>query len=206
GVVRRLEFGDRRDRWHVGARRAHSGARQARQRSRAQGAPTRDRVRGVADDGVGRRPPVRALRRAPHVHADAEGSGHRIQDAPANERALGRDDLALRREPTARDRPILEGTKSPCGGDARATLERSLSAQRRRRHRMSKKSTGTVVSPSYRDGLALYERLVATIPEVERKGATMPYTSVNGNMFSLFTKEGTVALRLPADERAAFLA
>ncbi|HWH52187.1 MAG TPA: hypothetical protein VN651_11650 [Gemmatimonadaceae bacterium] len=71
---------------------------------------------------------------------------------------------------------------------------------------MSKKSTGTVVSPSYRDGLALYERLVATIPEVERKGATMPYTSVNGNMFSLFTKEGTVALRLPDDERAAFLA
>ena len=57
----------------------------------------------------------------------------------------------------------------------------------------------------YSERLALYERLVATLPEVERKGATMPYTSVNGNMFSLFTKEAVLALRLPADERAAFL-
>jgi hypothetical protein len=33
----------------------------------------------------------------------------------------------------------------------------------------------------------------------------MPYTSVNGNMFSLLTPDGTLALRLPADERDAFL-
>jgi len=53
--------------------------------------------------------------------------------------------------------------------------------------------------------LKLYERLVATNPEVERKGDTMPYTSLNGHMFSLFTREGTLALRLPAPERYAFL-
>jgi hypothetical protein len=53
--------------------------------------------------------------------------------------------------------------------------------------------------------LELYERLVATRPGVERKGATMPYTSLNGHMFSLLMKESTLALRLPDDERNAFL-
>ena len=55
------------------------------------------------------------------------------------------------------------------------------------------------------DQLALYEKLVATIPQVERKGATMPYTSRNGHMFSVLTMEGTLALRLPEKEREAFL-
>ena len=55
------------------------------------------------------------------------------------------------------------------------------------------------------ESLALYERLVATNPDVQRKGATMPYTSVNGHMFSLLTKEGSVALRLPDAEREKFL-
>ena len=53
--------------------------------------------------------------------------------------------------------------------------------------------------------LALYERLVATLPGVERKGDTMPYTSLNGHMFSLFTKSDRLALRLPEDVRVAFL-
>ena len=34
----------------------------------------------------------------------------------------------------------------------------------------------------------LYNKLVATIPAVERKGASMPYTSLNGNMFSFLDK------------------
>jgi TfoX/Sxy family transcriptional regulator of competence genes len=55
------------------------------------------------------------------------------------------------------------------------------------------------------DVLELYERLVATNPSVERKGATMPYTSVNGHMFSFLSKTGMLALRLPAEERNAFL-
>ena len=50
-----------------------------------------------------------------------------------------------------------------------------------------------------------YEKLIATNPKVERKGATMPYTSVNGHMFSFLTKTGRVALRLPEIERVAFL-
>ena len=33
----------------------------------------------------------------------------------------------------------------------------------------------------------------------------MPYTSLNGHMFSVLHKDGSVALRLPAAEREAFL-
>ena len=49
----------------------------------------------------------------------------------------------------------------------------------------------------YAASLASYEKLVATNTKVERKGATMPYTSLNGHMFSLLTREGWLALRLP---------
>src|SRR6202163_1540799 len=55
------------------------------------------------------------------------------------------------------------------------------------------------------ESVALYEALLATNPEIKRKGATMPYTSVNGNMFSLLTPDGTLALRLPVADREAFL-
>ncbi len=55
------------------------------------------------------------------------------------------------------------------------------------------------------DKLELYEKLVATNPDVERKGASMPYTSCNGHMFSFLTKAGKLALRLPDEEREAFL-
>lgn len=53
--------------------------------------------------------------------------------------------------------------------------------------------------------LGLYEKVVGGLPGVERKGATMPYTSLNGHMFSVLHKDGSVALRLPATEREAFL-
>jgi hypothetical protein len=53
--------------------------------------------------------------------------------------------------------------------------------------------------------IALYDQLVAACPGEERKGATMPYTSLNGHMYSYFTKDDYLALRLPEEERAAFL-
>src|SRR5262245_33464575 len=56
------------------------------------------------------------------------------------------------------------------------------------------------------DRLARYDALVARHPDVERKGATMPYTSCNGNMFSFLSPEGVLGLRLPAAAREAFLA
>ena len=53
--------------------------------------------------------------------------------------------------------------------------------------------------------LALYEKLVATNPKVDRKGAAMPYTSMNGHMFSFLTETGTMALRLNDEDREVFL-
>ncbi len=53
--------------------------------------------------------------------------------------------------------------------------------------------------------LELYEQLVATNPGLERKGKTMPYTSLNGHIFSFLTKEGMLALRLPKDDRESFI-
>ncbi len=50
-----------------------------------------------------------------------------------------------------------------------------------------------------------YDRLVATHPEIERKGAAMPYTSMNGNMFSFLSRDGLMALRLSHPDRVAFL-
>ncbi len=50
-----------------------------------------------------------------------------------------------------------------------------------------------------------YEKLLATIPEIERKGADNPYRSVNANMFSLLLSPGRMALRLPEEEREPFL-
>ena len=55
------------------------------------------------------------------------------------------------------------------------------------------------------DALALYEKLVATNPDVERKGKAMPYTSRNGHMFSFLAKDGKMSLRLPETKRETFL-
>jgi len=51
----------------------------------------------------------------------------------------------------------------------------------------------------------LYEKLVATIPGLERKGAANPYTAINGNMFTLLHQSETLAIRLPEDRRQEFL-
>jgi len=56
------------------------------------------------------------------------------------------------------------------------------------------------------DKLALYDKLIARHPGIERKGAANPYTSLNGHMFSLLLgPSGVMALRLPEGEREKFL-
>ncbi len=57
----------------------------------------------------------------------------------------------------------------------------------------------------YATTLALYEKLIATNPAVERKGDTMPYTSLNGHMFSLLAKDGSLGLRLSKEDREEFI-
>ena len=53
--------------------------------------------------------------------------------------------------------------------------------------------------------VVLYDKLIATIPQIERKGAANPYTSINGNMFTLLHQSRTLAIRLPEDQRKDFL-
>ncbi|MFT5265293.1 MAG: hypothetical protein ACI8YQ_004044 [Polaribacter sp.] len=52
------------------------------------------------------------------------------------------------------------------------------------------------------DANKLYDKLIAANPAIERKGKSMPYTSVNGHMFSFLSKEGTMGLRLSREDRA----
>jgi len=67
---------------------------------------------------------------------------------------------------------------------------------------VTKRPTSTVAPGR----LAAYDRLIATVPGIVRKGASIPYTSVNGNMSSYLFGEGSLALRLSAADREAFLA
>jgi hypothetical protein len=55
------------------------------------------------------------------------------------------------------------------------------------------------------DKQVLYDKLLATNPKIERKGAANPYTSLNGHMFTYLNPSGVLALRLPEKERAEFL-
>jgi hypothetical protein len=64
----------------------------------------------------------------------------------------------------------------------------------------------TKKSPSApEDKVKLYEKLIATNPDVERKGATLPYTSRNGHMFSYLHQSGLMALKLPKEQIDQFL-
>jgi len=65
----------------------------------------------------------------------------------------------------------------------------------------SKRATSTIKP----DRLAAYDRLIGTLPGVVRKGASIPYTSVNGNMSSYLFGEGSLALRLSPADREAFV-
>jgi len=58
------------------------------------------------------------------------------------------------------------------------------------------------VTPSSQE--VLYDKLIATNPKIERKGDANPYTSLNGNMFTLL-HQSRLAIRLPEDEREEFL-
>ena len=62
-----------------------------------------------------------------------------------------------------------------------------------------KKTAGAV------DKVALYDKLIATRPEIERRGDANPYTAVNGNMFTILLGSERLGIRLPDPERAKFL-
>ena len=56
----------------------------------------------------------------------------------------------------------------------------------------------------WEEKLKFYDKLIATNDKFERKGKTMPYTSANGYMFSLFNKAGEIGIRLSKESQKAF--
>jgi len=67
---------------------------------------------------------------------------------------------------------------------------------------MSTKKVTQVISP---DKLDLYDKFISMNAEIKRKGTTLPYTSVNGNMFTFLSKDGKLNIRLPAPDRESFI-
>ena len=65
-------------------------------------------------------------------------------------------------------------------------------------------SKSKVTIPIHR--LELYDKLIESHPDIELKGKTTPYTSLNGHMFSFLSKDGTMGLRLAKGDREQFLA
>jgi hypothetical protein len=53
--------------------------------------------------------------------------------------------------------------------------------------------------------LTCYDALIAKVDGIKRKGTTLPYTSLTGNMFSYLERDGSFELRLPETDREAFL-
>lgn len=55
------------------------------------------------------------------------------------------------------------------------------------------------------DKEGLYDKLMDGFTNFERKGKENPYTSHNGNMFTLLHQKEVLAIRLPEKERTAFM-
>ena len=53
--------------------------------------------------------------------------------------------------------------------------------------------------------LKIYDKLVSKCPRFERKGKTMPYTSANGHMFSLFNKAGEIGIRFSKEVQKKYM-
>ena len=53
--------------------------------------------------------------------------------------------------------------------------------------------------------LAAFDTMIAGVQGVERKGATMPYCSINGNMYAMISKADIIGIRLNDNDLKAFL-
>ncbi len=56
-----------------------------------------------------------------------------------------------------------------------------------------------------KDRLELYGKLIDLNPNFERKGKSMPYTAVNGHMFSQLNKDGEIGIRLSKESQEKFM-
>lgn len=57
----------------------------------------------------------------------------------------------------------------------------------------------------WEEQLKIYDELVSKCPRFVRKGKTMPYTSANGYMFSLFNKAGEIGIRFSKEVQKKYL-
>lgn len=56
------------------------------------------------------------------------------------------------------------------------------------------------------DKKALYQQATDTHPEMELKGGKkLPYTSMNGNMYTMMSKDGRLGIRLGKEDFAKFI-
>ncbi|MFD2561399.1 hypothetical protein [Aquimarina rubra] len=57
----------------------------------------------------------------------------------------------------------------------------------------------------WEEKLKIYDQLVAKCSRFERKGKTMPYTSANGYMFSLFNKASEIGIRFSKEVQQKYI-
>ncbi len=57
----------------------------------------------------------------------------------------------------------------------------------------------------WEEKLKVYDELVAKCQRFERKGKTVPYTSANGHMFSLFNKAGEIGIWFSKEVQKKYL-
>lgn len=57
----------------------------------------------------------------------------------------------------------------------------------------------------WQEKLKVYDELVAKCSRFERKGKTVPYTSANGHMFSLFNKAGEIGIRFSKEVQKKYM-
>ncbi|MCR9253369.1 MAG: hypothetical protein NXI20_23345 [bacterium] len=57
----------------------------------------------------------------------------------------------------------------------------------------------------WEEKLAIYDKIIATNSNFERKGKTVPYTSANGHMFTLLNKDGEIGFRLSMESGERFM-
>lgn len=57
----------------------------------------------------------------------------------------------------------------------------------------------------WQEKLKIYDELVAKCSRFERKGKTMPYTSANGYMFSLFNKASEIGIRFSKEVQEKYM-
>ena len=57
----------------------------------------------------------------------------------------------------------------------------------------------------WEEKLKVYVELVAKCSRFEKKGKTMPYTSANGYMFSLFNKAGEIGIRFSKETQKKYI-